>query len=181
MSTRLYMQVRDMPIGIDNHLASKRPAKQRATKISGLVDKVCARAYEDGLLTEELHKLLDIVTLPNELDQGSLGSLIRNLYPVSKVPDSAVVKVIGCLGNGRFKPSYTTQAGLLKWLVLVYTVLENPRILSQLYSIIFNLIDTAAIRYAPSRKLKCSANLAFQTSSMSRAFINYTAKACSAI
>lgn len=106
---------------------------------------------------------------------------MRNLYPVGKVPDSAVVKVIGSLGNGRLKPSYTTQAGLLKWLVLVYTVLENPKILSQLYSTVFNLLDTAAIRYATSRKVKCSPNLAFQTSSLSCAFIDYTAEACSTV
>lgn len=110
------------------------------------MDKVCAKAYEDGLLVGELNKLIDIVTLPNELDQGSLGSLIRNLYPVSKVPDSTVVKVIGSLGHGRFKPSYASQAGLLRWLVLVYDVLDHPGTISQLYSIIFNLLDTAAIR-----------------------------------
>lgn len=111
------------------------------------MDKVCARAYQDGLLVGELNKLIDIITLPNELDQGSLSNLTHNLYPVSKVPDSTVVKVIGSLGHGRFKPSYATQAGLLRWLVLVYDVLENPNILSQLYSIAFNLLDTAAIRY----------------------------------
>ncbi|CZR60000.1 related to Mis6 domain protein [Phialocephala subalpina] len=130
----------------DLESASKKTAKQRAIKISGLVDNVCAKAYEDGLLVGELNKLIDILTLPNELDQGSLGNLIRNLYPVSKVPDSTVAKVIGSLGHGRFKSSYATQAGLLRWLVLVYDVLDNPRILSQLYSTVFNLLDTAAIR-----------------------------------
>ncbi|KAF8851133.1 Mis6-domain-containing protein [Acephala macrosclerotiorum] len=130
----------------DLESASKQPAKQRPVKISGLVDKVCAKAHEDGLQIRELNKLIDIITLPNELDQGSLGNLISNLYPVSKISDSTVVKVIGSLGHGRFKPSYAAQAGLLRWLVLVYDVLDNPRILSQLYSIVFNLLDTAAIR-----------------------------------
>ncbi|KUJ11771.1 Mis6-domain-containing protein [Mollisia scopiformis] len=131
---------------LDLESASKRPAKQRAIKISGLIDRVCSKAYDDGFLVEELHRVVDTITLANELDQGSLSNLIRNLYPVSKVPDSVVIKVVSSLGNGRFKPSYNTQAGLLKWLVMVYDVLENPRMLSQLYSIIFNLLDTAAIR-----------------------------------
>ncbi|KAE8447373.1 hypothetical protein EG329_010787 [Mollisiaceae sp. DMI_Dod_QoI] len=130
---------------VDLERASKTPAKQRPIKVSGLIDILCSKAYEDGLVVGELDKLVDIVTLPNQLDQGSLGNLIRHLYPVSKVPDSIAAKVIGSLGHGRFKPSYTAQAGLLKWLVMVYDILENPRILSQLYSVIFNLLDTVAI------------------------------------
>ena len=116
-------------------------------KISALVDQICSQAYEEGLTTVPLAKLVDIITLPNELDQGSLASLIRNLYPAGKVPDAVVIRVVGSLGHGRAKPSYVVQAALLKWLVLVYDVLENPRVLAQLYSILFNLLDTAATRY----------------------------------
>jgi hypothetical protein len=32
---------------------------------------------------------------------------------------------------------------------MVYDVLENQRVLSRLYSVLFNLLDTIAIRYAP--------------------------------
>jgi centromere protein I len=113
-----------------------------------LIDEIGLRAYDDGLLVGELNKLIDVITLPNELDQASLGNLIRNLYPVGKIPESTVLRVISSLGNGRFKPPYNTQAGLLKWLVMVYDVMENPKIFSQLYHIIFNLLDTAAIRFA---------------------------------
>lgn len=150
--------------------------------MSGLIEEVCSKAYEDGLLVADLNRIVDIVTLPNELDQGSLGNLIRNLYPVSKVPDSVVLKVVGSLGNGRFKPSYSTQAALLKWLVMVYGALENPKILSQVYSIIFNLLDTAAIRYeVPSLLFLFYADLTFQTSTLSRAVFDHSTKACSAI
>ena len=95
-----------------------------------------------------LSRLVDIVTLPSELDQASLGGLVRNLYPASKVPNAIVIKIVGGLGHGRSKPSYSIQSALLKWLVLVYDVLENQRILSQLYSTLFNLLDTVAIRCA---------------------------------
>lgn len=94
-----------------------------------------------------MEELVDIITLPNQLDQSSLGSLIRNLYPASKVPDIVVVKVVGCLGHGRAKLSYAAQASLLKWLIMVYDVLENQKVLSQLYGVLFNLIDTSALRY----------------------------------
>lgn len=87
-----------------------------------------------------------MVTLPNELDQASITSLIKNLYPASKIPDTIVLKVVGNLGHGTAKSPYGTQAALLKWLVMVYQLLENPGILSQLYGVMFNLIDTIAIR-----------------------------------
>jgi len=40
---------------------------------------VCATAYEDGLPNAPLEKLVDIITLPNQLDLGSIGKLIKNL------------------------------------------------------------------------------------------------------
>ncbi|PMD65163.1 Mis6-domain-containing protein [Hyaloscypha bicolor E] len=130
----------------DLEYAAKTPAKLRVSKISHLVDKVGHKAYEEGLTNASLSRLVDIVTLPNELDQASLGGLVRNLYPASKVPDAIVIKIAGGLGHGRSKPSYSVQGALLKWLVMVYDVLENKRILSQLYSILFNHLDTVAIR-----------------------------------
>jgi centromere protein I len=121
--------------------------KQRAIKTSSVIDKLCSYAYENGLPSTSLSKLIDIVTLPNELDQASFASLIKNSYPAGKVPDGIVIKVVGCLGHGKARPKYTAQAALLKWLVMVYDVLENQRILSQLYAILFNLLDTIALRY----------------------------------
>lgn len=112
------------------------------------MDRVCSRAYEEGLDTTTLEKFVDLLTQPNELDQGSLGNLIRNLYPASKVPDDIIIRVVGSLGHGRAKPSYATQGALIKWLVMVYDAIENPKVLSHFYGIFFNLLDTLAIRYA---------------------------------
>jgi centromere protein I len=128
-------------------IAARTQSKQRAVKITGVLDKVAARAYEEGLTEDVLDELVDIITLPNELDQASVAIIIRNLYPASKISDEVVVKVVGSLGHGKAKAAFPAQAALLKWLVMVYDVLENPRILSQLYSLLFNLLDTIAIRY----------------------------------
>lgn len=127
-------------------VAAKIPAKQRATKISVKVDRFCNAAFEDGLSSDSLNRVIDIITFPNELDQASINNLIKNIYPGGKIPDSIVIKVIGSLGHGRSKPSYSAQAALLKWLIMVYDVLENQKILSQVYPILFNLLDTVAIR-----------------------------------
>jgi centromere protein I len=111
------------------------------------VERVCSRAYESGLDVTSLEKLIDILTEPNTLDQGALGNIIKNLYPASKVSDGIIIKVLGSLGHGRAKPFFTTQVALLKWLVMVYDVLENQRVLSRFYGILFNLLDTLSIRY----------------------------------
>lgn len=130
--------------------AAKTPAKQRNIKISGVIDKLCSHAYEFGLSSSPLSKLVDIITLPNELDQASLGTLIRNLYPAGKVSDAIVINVVGSLGHGKLKSNFNVQAALLKWLVMVYDVLQNQKILSQLYAILFNLLGTLALRYLRS-------------------------------
>jgi centromere protein I len=116
-------------------------------KISKTLDVVSSKAYEYGLPTDLLDMLVELITTPNELDQASTTTIIRNLYPASKVSDDVVVKVVGSLGHGKAKAAFPAQAALLKWLVMVYDVLENQRILSQLYSFLFNLLDTIAIRY----------------------------------
>ncbi|SRR6266536_4605638 len=131
---------------LTSNTAAKIPVKQRGTKISNVVERLCSKVYEDGLSSNYLSKIIDVITLPNELDQASLRNLIKNLYPNSKVPDSIVINVVGSLGHGRSKPSYTVQAALLKWLVLIYDIIENQKVLSKLYGVFFNLLDTIATR-----------------------------------
>ena len=130
-------------------IEARKPAKQRVTKVSNLIDRVASRAYADGLSVVSLEQVVDIITRPNELDQSSLGALIRSLYPATRVPDNIVVKIVGSLGHGRMKPSFSVQAALLKWLVMIHAVLENQKIMSQLYSVLFNLLDTSVLRYVP--------------------------------
>lgn len=115
-------------------------------KISRQVERVTSKAYEGGLSVKTLEDLIDIITLPNELDQASIGAIIRNLYPTEKVSSDVVVKVVCGLGHGVAKPAFGAQAALLKWLIMVYDVLEDQKVLSRLYSYLFNLLDTVAIR-----------------------------------
>ena len=102
--------------------------------------------YSTGALPGELARLVDLLTLRNHLDQASLASLARNLYPLAKVDDETVLKIVSCLGHGQLKPTLPLQGLLLRWLVMVYHLLQNPSILSQVYGVLFNLLDTAAVR-----------------------------------
>lgn len=126
--------------------ASKLAPKARATLIKPAVTSLASLAYERGLLPAALDELLTLVTTPSLLDQASLGVLLRGLYPVTRVSGASALRVVGALGHGRLKPSMAIQALLLRWLTMVYHVLEAPGVLSQAYPVLFNLLDTAAIR-----------------------------------
>lgn len=103
-------------------------------------------AYENGLLPTALDKLVGLLVTPSHLDQASLNAIVRNLYPVARVSSDVVVRIIGALGHGTLKPSLTIQVALLKWLIMIHHVLETPAVLAQAYGVLFNLLDTAAIR-----------------------------------
>jgi len=128
------------------HAASKLPAKRRGTSIRPTVDKFSSLAYENGIDSETLKDLITLVTSPTFLDQATLNSIIKTLYPTGRLSSDVVLKVVGCLGHGQLKPSLPIQAALLRWLVMVYHVIDNPAIFSRAYAVLFTLVDTAAIR-----------------------------------
>ncbi|KAK4127602.1 Mis6-domain-containing protein [Parathielavia appendiculata] len=130
----------------DLETASTVPAKRRKTGIKSTIEKTTATLYETGALPDELARLVDLLTIRNFLDQASLGAIVRNLYPSGKVSDEVVLRFLGALGHGQLKPSLYLQALFLRWLVMVYHLLENSAVLSQAYGVLFNLLDTAAIR-----------------------------------
>ncbi|KAI1117322.1 Mis6-domain-containing protein [Nemania sp. NC0429] len=126
--------------------ASKLPAKQRGTNVKTTVDQLVSIVYDHGLLPADLNELIGLATAPSFLDQASIAAIVRNLYPATSVSGDLVIRVIGCLGHGKLKPSLTIQAALLKWLILIQHVVENRHCFLQAYSVLFNLLDTAALR-----------------------------------
>jgi centromere protein I len=126
--------------------ASETPAKQRAVKVSAVIDGVCRYAFEDGLSDDALRTVVHIVTLKTDLDQTSVTTLIKNLYPTQRVPSDVVVTVVGALGQGKGKPSPASQNGLVKWLALVHEIIEDANVLSRLYGVLFSMLDMISIR-----------------------------------
>ncbi|KAK0739800.1 Mis6-domain-containing protein [Apiosordaria backusii] len=129
----------------DLESASRTPAKRRQTSIKPTVEKTTSLLYDRGALPDDLIRLVDLLTLHNHLDQASLSAITRNLYPLGKVSDEVILRIVGALGHGHLKPSFPLQSLFLKWLVMVYHLLQDPTILSQTYGVLFNLLDTAAI------------------------------------
>jgi centromere protein I len=102
--------------------------------------------YEWGVLPDILDDLITLIVKPSHLDQASLSAIVRNLYPATPVSPDIVLRIVSSLGHGKIKPSLTLQAGLLRWLIMVYHALESPQVLSQAYPVLFNMLDTAATR-----------------------------------
>ncbi|KAI9786901.1 MAG: hypothetical protein M1839_005132 [Geoglossum umbratile] len=126
--------------------ASVTPAKQRKTKVADPVAIICEIAFDHGLPGDSLDAVIDIITQPNELDQTTVASIVKSLYPSAKVSEDVVLRVVGCLGQGEDKPPPSTQAGLLKWLVMVHGVLESHHTLPKLYGVLFNMLDMISLR-----------------------------------
>lgn len=126
--------------------ASTLPAKLRKVQLQSSVDAVCGSAYESGLSDHALRTIVDILTRPNLLDQTSITALVKGLYPAGRVSSDLVCNVVASLGNGRDKPSAPTQNLLLRWLIMIYEVLENPTFISNLYAVLFNMLDMISIR-----------------------------------
>lgn len=127
--------------------ASKLTAKARSTDIRPTVANLASVIYERGLLPDGLNELIDLITAPSHLSQASLNTLVGNLYPATRISSDVVVRIVASLGHGQLKPSLNLQAALIRWLILVYHVLESPTVLSQTYHVLFDLLDTVALRF----------------------------------
>ncbi|KAK8002019.1 hypothetical protein PG991_014241 [Apiospora marii] len=126
---------------------AKLKAKSRGSSIKPAVETLGSACYENGVLPDDLKELIDLVTTSagNYLDQASLNSIIRNLYPATKVASEIIIKVVACLGHGVLKPSLAIQAALLRWIIMINQIVDGSA-LSQSYPVLFNLLDTAALR-----------------------------------
>jgi centromere protein I len=91
---------------------------------------------------------VQLACVKTHLDQTSVTTLVKNLYPAQRVPADVVVTIVGALGQGKGKPSPGTQEGLVRWLTIVHEIVENPNILSRLYGVLFGMLDMISIRCA---------------------------------
>jgi centromere protein I len=120
--------------------------------VSGVVDTICSYAFEHGLDADSLSAVIRTVSRRTELDQTSVTNLIKNLYPDQRVAPDIIVTVVGALGQGKGKPSPGTQHGLVQWLIVVHGIIDDPNLLSRLYSVLFGMLDMISIRCVPSNQ-----------------------------
>ncbi|KAL4884061.1 Mis6-domain-containing protein [Aspergillus karnatakaensis] len=122
------------------------PPRQRYTDVKQLAKQIAELAYERGFSQPALGRMLRVLTKDNYLDQGTITTLIKNLYPSELVASKSITHVVCCLGPTKNKPSPATQALLLRWLILVHEFIEDRSHLSKLYSVLFNNLDMISLR-----------------------------------
>jgi centromere protein I len=91
---------------------------------------------------------VQLACVKTHLDQSSVTTLVKNLYPAQRVPADVVVTIVGALGQGKGKPSLGTQEGLVRWLTIIHEIIENSNVLSRLYGVLFGMLDMISIRCA---------------------------------
>lgn len=116
--------------------------------MSSVVDVICRHAFEAGLDQDALRDVVQLASVKTNLDQTSVTTLVKNLYPARRVPGDVVVTVVGALGQGKGKPSPATQESLVKWLTAVHEIIEDANVLSRLYGVLFGMLDMISIRCA---------------------------------
>lgn len=132
---------------IDELTAASLPPKQQDAQIQDSIEIICRYAYQSGLSIPTLTATLEIVIGSKSLSRSNRAMLIKSLYPAGEVPSRLICIAVASLGQGKQKLSVSLQQSLLKWIILVYEVLEDPSVLSRLYSVLFNMLDVTSLRY----------------------------------
>jgi len=78
----------------------------------------------NGLTSEQIGRLVDVLVLSNGLDRGSESRIIGSLFPNAKIDEDIAVKIIGCLGLGEQRASLQTQVCLINYVIDAGIVIE---------------------------------------------------------
>ncbi|EER29983.1 hypothetical protein D8B26_007257 [Coccidioides posadasii str. Silveira] len=122
------------------------PKSQRHTNVAGLAKTIATLAYESGIGPNLLDRLTAVIVKSKHLDQNTVTTLVKNLYPSEKVTSGIIARVVCSLGPTKTKPSPGTQSLLLRWLILVYDDLDDQSYLSKLYAVLFDNLDMISLR-----------------------------------
>ena len=74
-----------------------------------------SHAESNGLTSEQVGRLIDLVVFPDALDRGSVSRLVSSLFPCEKIEEEIAVKVISCVGLGSERAPLETQVTLLPY------------------------------------------------------------------
>ena len=126
--------------------ASETETKKKYLVLNDHLEIIQSHAQQHGLTTATLERLLRVLTSANALDQTTQKALIKLLYPAGKIPSHLICMIVNGLGYGDRKASVSNQQLLLKWVIMVHHVLEDPSPLLSLYSVLFGLLDMTSLR-----------------------------------
>ncbi|KAI8049532.1 Mis6-domain-containing protein [Syncephalis plumigaleata] len=112
-----------------NGIRSVDRKRKNETTIRGLINELNRIAIIYGLTKHDWINYL-------------MKALVNTMFPRYQVPISVVVRIAGYLSNSN---DYEIQAALIKWLIIVYDVIEDPGYLRKLYGVFFHFLDSETL------------------------------------
>ncbi|PKC65247.1 Mis6-domain-containing protein [Rhizophagus irregularis] len=98
---------------------------------------------ENGLEVAQLAAVLNILFV-GKLECVDIKRLVKILLPRANVPNFLIIKVLSNLGNKGL--NYNVQALLLRWIIIVYNVIEDHSQLIKFYGVIFHYMEYDTLR-----------------------------------
>ncbi|CAG8433086.1 10715_t:CDS:10 [Diversispora eburnea] len=96
-----------------------------------------------GLEIQQLTEIIEII-LSGKYDDEDTRKFIKFLIPRTKVPIKLIIKIFGSLGDRNIK--LKIQVLLLRWIILVYNILEDHSELYKFYGVLFHYMDYDTLR-----------------------------------
>ncbi|RUP50559.1 Mis6-domain-containing protein [Jimgerdemannia flammicorona] len=100
-----------------------------ANSLTAIIQPVAVNGVEDNHIDKMLNAILG--------DEASSKRLAKLLLPRKRVREDHVVKILGSLSSGR----KSVLTFLLRWVILIYDVLESTDKLRKLYGVIFHYLE----------------------------------------
>ncbi|SCU94382.1 LAME_0F07250g1_1 [Lachancea meyersii CBS 8951] len=118
----------------------------RTDQIHELLSKINRHVTEEGISASNLNGIIDFLCENSQISTSTKGFLIKEaLIPNGKVPRSTVYAILRCLGTrsqstpDKLETSRVLQTELCKWLVHVYTYMDDYTVFEETYSEWFQL------------------------------------------
>ncbi|RUS18846.1 hypothetical protein BC937DRAFT_88271 [Endogone sp. FLAS-F59071] len=133
--------------------------KGNKTRVTNSIKAITELVTENGLDDDCIEKILDLL-LKGGLDEINCKKLVKLLLPRKRVQEVHVVLILGNL----FTAKKSVAALLLKWVILIYDILESTEKLRKLYGVIFYYLKYQTLSF---KIAKVSNNCGtFQTGSL---------------
>ncbi|GBC41075.2 uncharacterized protein OCT59_001845 [Rhizophagus irregularis] len=125
------------------YIAQNASVKDVKKNVKNQIVELVKLVSENGLEVSQLAAVLNILFV-GKLECVDIKRLVKILLPRANVPNFLIIKVLSNLGNKGL--NYNVQALLLRWIIIVYNVIEDHSQLIKFYGVIFHYMEYDTLR-----------------------------------
>ncbi|PKY44091.1 Mis6-domain-containing protein [Rhizophagus irregularis] len=125
------------------YIAQNASVKDVKKNVKNQIVELVKLVSENGLEVAQLAAVLNILFV-GKLECVDIKRLVKILLPRANVPNFLIIKVLSNLGNKGL--NYNVQALLLRWIIIVYNVIEDHSQLIKFYGVIFHYMEYDTLR-----------------------------------